>query len=143
MPDFIHHHATLLVWLFIASAVMFVASLALIPVVVVRLPADYFARPQRSRRFSGSHPVARIAWTIGKNLLGVVFVAAGIAMLVLPGQGILTIVLGLALLDLPGKFRLVRWLVRRRAVTKAINALRAKAGRPPLRFDPPDSFVKG
>lgn len=143
MPDFLHHHAALLAWVFVASAVMFVATLVLVPVVVIRLPADYFAHEKRGELFSGKHPVVRIVWTIAKNVLGVVFVAAGIAMLVLPGQGILTIVLGVALLDLPGKFRLIRWLVRRRAVARAINALRARAGRPPLRFDPIDSAHSG
>ena len=51
---------------------------------------------------------------IGKNLLGVFFVLIGIAMLVLPGQGILTIIAGMMLLDFPGRHR-TRLLDRRAA----------------------------
>ena len=72
---------------------------------------------------------------IGKNALGVVFVLAGVAMILLPGQGVLTILLGIMLTEFPGKYRFERWLVRRRAVLGAINWLRERAGRPPLIVD--------
>ncbi len=68
----------------------------------------------------------------GKNALGYLFVLMGIAMLVLPGQGILTIMIGVTLLDFPGKYRLERWLVSRRPVLRSINWLRRCAGREPL-----------
>ena len=67
-----------------------------------------------------------------RNALGAVLLAAGIAMLVLPGQGLLTILLGLMLVDFPGKRRAERALVARPNVFEALNWLRAKAGRPPL-----------
>ncbi|MCL4192956.1 MAG: hypothetical protein KJZ87_14575, partial [Thermoguttaceae bacterium] len=53
-------------------------------------------------------------------------------MLVLPGQGILSIVIGLVLTDMPGKFRLARWIVGRPVILTAVNRLRARWGRPPL-----------
>ena len=72
---------------------------------------------------------------IGKNLIGYVFVVAGIIMLMLPGQGILTIVIGITLLDFPGKYRLERWVVSRRPVLRSINWVRRRAKRGPLVID--------
>lgn len=56
-------------------------------------------------------------------------------MLVTPGQGVLTILIGLSLLDLPGKRAVERRLIGNPAVLRAVNALRAKAHRPPLRLE--------
>jgi len=60
---------------------------------------------------------------------------AGIVMLVLPGQGILTIVIGLMLSNFPGKYRLERWLVMRPRVLRTINWLRQRSKRNPLLFE--------
>ena len=49
-----------------------------------------------------------------------------------PGQGILTILMGVMLVDFPGKHAAERWLLTRRGVLTAINALRGKLGKPPL-----------
>ncbi len=56
-------------------------------------------------------------------------------MLVLPGQGLLTMLLGILFLDFPGKSRLEQKLIRQPAILKAINSLREKADRPPFVFD--------
>ncbi|MFB3064894.1 MAG: PGPGW domain-containing protein [Planctomycetota bacterium] len=63
----------------------------------------------------------RLCALAGKNLLAVVLVVAGVAMLFLPGQGILTILVGLGLLSVPGKRKLELWIVRRPAVLRAIQ----------------------
>ena len=60
---------------------------------------------------------------------------AGLAMLVLPGQGLLTILIGLMLLDFPGKRRLERRIVARPAILAMLNRMRARRGRDPLRVD--------
>jgi hypothetical protein len=73
-----------------------------------------------------------VASVILKNAAGWLFIAAGIAMLVLPGQGIITIVVGLTLSDFPSKFRLERWLAGRRLLIRAMNWTRSRAGRSPL-----------
>jgi hypothetical protein len=67
-----------------------------------------------------------------KNLLGLVLVLAGIAMMLLPGQGLLTVFVGLLLLEFPGKHRLERRLIGWGPIYRAINRLRRRAGRPPL-----------
>jgi len=71
---------------------------------------------------------------VAKNAAGVVFVLAGLAMLVLPGQGILTILIGLTLVNFPGKRSLEKRIVRQEKVCFAINWMRSRAGRPPLKI---------
>ena len=47
-------------------------------------------------------------------------------------QGLLTILIGIMLTDFPGKYKLERWLVRKRPVLTSINWLRQRAGKSPL-----------
>ena len=104
----------------VGSVVMFVGSLLAIPVILVRVPDDWFVR----RRLACSLPV-----TIVRSVSGALLIALGIAMLVLPGQGLLTILLGLSILDLPFKHRLIARLLSNPKVHGAIDKLRHKAGR--------------
>ncbi len=127
-------HRVLLGWLGATSVVTFLATLVVVPWLVVRLPADYFTYTRRcpqARR--SSHPVVRWALVILKNILGTVFIVTGILMLVLPGQGVLTIVIGITFLDFPGKYQLERRLVSFPPVLRSINWLRQKAKRDVLR----------
>jgi len=134
--DWILSHRLVVGWLAVASAVMFVATLAVIPLLIARLPKDYFLRSRTELLRTSSHPALRVLFWITKNVLGAVLVLLGIAMLVLPGQGLLTILLGLVLLDFPGKRALELRLVRRPRVLATLNWLRRKAGRAPLEVDP-------
>jgi hypothetical protein len=104
----------------VGSVVMFVGTLVAIPVILVRVPDDWFVRPQCTRTV----PVK-----IARTVLGTALIALGIAMHVLPGQGILTILVGLGVLDLPFKHRLVTRLLANPKVHGAIDKLRRKAGK--------------
>ena len=134
MTEWIRAHETLLWWLAASSLVTFVGTLIIVPILVVRIPESYFVHEKRHATWRSLHPVLGVTVLIIKNLLGVVFIAAGLAMLVLPGQGILTLLIGVMLLNFPGKFAMERWLVRHRPVGRTINWLRRKANRPPLRI---------
>ena len=123
----------LVLGLLVFSLVALVATLVGVPWFFCRIPSDHFMREERS-----SLPfVARGSWVqqvgrVLRNLLGVVLICLGLAMLVLPGQGVLTLLIGLICVDFPGKRRFERWLVSRPAVARGINRLRRRAGRPPL-----------
>lgn len=104
----------------VGSVAMFVGTLVAIPVILVRVPDDWFVRPRSGR--SLSLRVARAA-------LGTAVLLLGVAMLVLPGQGLLTILVGLGILDVPFKHRLVTRLLSIPKVHGAIDRLRHKAGR--------------
>lgn len=129
----VREHAVLFQVLGAASLAMFVLSLVVFPLVVISLPPDYFVRERRDPvRQLRRRPLLWAAVMVAKNLLGAALIAAGIAMLVLPGQGLLTILMGLALTNFPGKFTLERRFVRVPSVGRALNRIRSAAGRPPL-----------
>jgi hypothetical protein len=121
-----------LLWSLTALSVfMFFATLIAMPLVIARLPADYFTR-RPVRDWPTRYPAMHLLLVVAKNALGVVLLLAGLAMLVLPGQGLLTIFVAIMLLDFPRKRDLERWLIRRRPIFRAANWIRAKRHRPPL-----------
>jgi len=128
-PHFSHE----VLWsLFVLSIVGFIGSLIVIPFILVRLPPQYFDVRYPRTRMKEHHPVLRWVGLILKNVVGVVFFLAGVAMLFLPGQGLLTMLIGLSLVDFPGKRRLESKLIGQATVLRTINALRHKFGQPPL-----------
>ena len=129
-------HEALIVWLTITSIVTFVATLIGVPWLIVRIPSHYFSHSRRvDKLWADRHPAIRMLLIIGKNILGYILILAGIIMLVLPGQGILTILAGITLVDFPGKHRLEGWIVSRKVVLQSINWLRRRQGHPPLVTD--------
>ena len=138
MPEWLGNHKVLLAWLAALSLLTFAGTLIIVPMLVVRIPEDYFVKRRRHRPpLCTRHPVLRLAGLIIKNLAGWLFIVAGITMLLLPGQGIITIAVGLMLSDFPGKFRLQRWLAGRPFLLRAMNWTRSRAGRPPLQVPGP------
>ena len=59
-------------------------------------------------------------------------------MIVLPGQGFLTIITGLLLVNYPGKFKLEQKIVSIPSVFKALNWIRIKANKSPLKRNSAD-----
>jgi ABC-type Fe3+ transport system permease subunit len=117
----------------VSIAVLVLCTVGVV-IVLVRLPQDYFLQ----RRGPLIDRLRRNSWwknllLVGKNLLGVVLVLAGVLMLVLPGQGIITVLAGLVLLDYPRKHEVERKIVSRKPVRRAINWLRERFSTPPLR----------
>lgn len=121
-----------LLGLFVLSIGGFIGSLIAIPFILVNLPPHYFDEHHPRRWLENHHPILRLTGHVIKNLVGIVFLLAGFAMLFLPGQGILTMLVGISLIDFPGKRPLERKLVGQPTVLRTINRLRAKFGRPPL-----------
>ena len=122
----------MLMWISIGSGIMLVLTAIGIPFAIVRLPEDYLVNDGQAGWLDKQPAVVRWGLRIFKNLLGVVLVILGIVMLVLPGQGILSIVLGLSLVDFPGRHALQCKLIRRPKVIDGINWIRRKFHRPPL-----------
>ena len=94
------------VGLIVFSVIAFVGTLVAIPAILIRLPPDYFQNHHHKPWFANHHPVIRILGLVIKNIAGIIFLLAGIAMLVLPGQGLLTMLLGILFIDFPGKPRI-------------------------------------
>jgi len=67
-----------------------------------------------------------------KNIVGMMLIIGGIALLFLPGQGILTILIGLLIMDFPYKYKVEIWVIKHHFILRSINKLREKAKQPPL-----------
>jgi hypothetical protein len=128
--------SALMWWLLFAAAAVLLVSPVIAAWVVLRLPSNYFVNPrQHPPVWQAKNSALRFVVVVGKNLLGVVLLAAGLVMLLTPGQGLLTVAIALLLLDFPGKYRFERWLVTRKPVWRSINWLRKRARR--KEFEPP------
>jgi drug/metabolite transporter (DMT)-like permease len=102
-------------------------------VAVTRMSPDYFSSPTPAPgTLRYCHPVLSLALKTFKTILGVALLLAGVAMIVLPGQGLLTIVIAIGFLEFPGKRRLMTAIVRHDRIMNALNRIRHRAGKEPL-----------
>ena len=122
-------------WVGLLSVLTFIGSLVAIPWIISRLPANYFIRHRQlvEKRHELYPVLARITF-ICRNIVGFGFFLTGVAMLVLPGQGILTIVIGISFMDFPKKQQLIDHLVRHPKVIRLLNWIRLKEKKPPFEF---------
>lgn len=102
---------------------------------LVQLPDDYIQRSEPTALFHSNSPVVNFFIHLAKNLIGVLFLIAGVIMIFTPGQGILSIVVGIILIEFPGKQRLLRKTLSQERVLTAINNIRKKSGKRPLVAD--------
>lgn len=125
-----------LIGLTVASVIGFIGSLIAIPLILVRLPADYFDTRIPRHWMKDHHPLLRLLGLVVKNVVGVVFVLVGFAMIFLPGQGLLTMLIGVSLMDFPRKRELEAKMVGQPTLLGLINAMRHKFNKPPLILAP-------
>ncbi len=128
-----HPLPALLGWLAGFSLGTFFLSLLFIPYFVGKLAPDCFV--QLSRKAEEPRPpftVGSLCLLVGRNVIGLALLLAGMAMLVLPGQGILTMLLGVVLLSFPGKLTLLTWLIFLPGVRRSLDWLRQKRGKQPF-----------
>ena len=127
-------HPSVLIGLGVSSIFIFILSLLGVSWFVAQIPEDYFLTTKRSPSgLEKKAPVLRLLLLIGKNFLGVCLIAGGLLMLVLPGQGLITIITGLLLIDYPGKFQLEQKIVSIPSVLRTLNWIRIKAKKPLLK----------
>jgi hypothetical protein len=109
-----------------ASVVLFLASTLLARRVLIRAPKDFlWRRPSNKRRLL-------------RTVVGSLTIGVGIALLFLPGPGMVFIVIGLASFESPLRARALKAVLTRPWILKEANALRARHGSPPLEASPPD-----
>lgn len=123
------------------SLFAFVLGVLLLPWLIALIPDSYFYRQGASTKDNvasirdsvdqENYSVSKysIFRRLIKNVVGVVFVATGIVLLITPGQGVLTLILGMMLLDYPGKKKIERKLLSYPPVLKLINSLRRRRGK--------------
>ena len=126
----------LLIGLTVVSVFGFISSLIAIPLILVRLPADYFDTRTPRHWMKDHHPLLRLIGLIVKNIVGAVLFLGGLAMLFLPGQGLLTMLIGISLMDFPRKRELEAKMVGQPTLFGVINTVRQKFHKPPLSLAP-------
>jgi hypothetical protein len=117
--------------------VSFFVNLAIVSVILVKLPADHFSKTRKTKFWAGPRPAIHAAKVIGKNIAGVFLVALGIVLSLpgVPGQGLLTVLLGIMLLDFPGRDRVEQKLLSKSSIVNTINRLRGRFSKPPLELN--------
>ena len=127
MASFLSEYGLYIKWISVVSSACFLASLIILPWLICRLDADYFLHLH-------DHPHPSFFLRYLRYFLGSTLLIAGILMLFLPGQGLLTIVLGLNFLDFPGKQKMVDALVAKVSLQKTLNWIRKKGNRQDFLF---------
>jgi hypothetical protein len=125
------HLEAILMCASLGSIATLAISAVAVPWWIARLPSNYFAQVSHGSLRAAqlrAHPLRRLL----KNVLGVVLILAGLAMLFLPGQGLITLLIAVTLLDFPGKARLERRLIANDSVHGALNWIRKRAGQDPF-----------
>jgi hypothetical protein len=133
----LHTYQTAFWWIGVLSVLTFLATILVIPLIFIHIPADYFVPRKRKKSASqGRYPPIHFLSRVFKNLFGIIFILTGLAMVILPGQGIIAILIGIMMVDFPGKFALERRIVQHPPVLRAINWMRTKANRQELQILP-------
>mgnify|MGYP001356184134 FL=1 len=114
------------------STIFFLLSLMGLSWLISIIPHNYFVDKKRVSLIKVKNPLMWLPIIIIKNSIGLVLILFGILMLILPGQGVLTIITGLIFLDYPGKFRFERSLVRNKLILNSMNWIRRKLDKPDL-----------
>ena len=118
------------------SIFILIISVFMMVLIISFLPEDYFKSENRNLISSvqnSRYPLLKLLVLITKNFFGVLLLLSGILMLVLPGQGILTIITGLVFIDYPGKYKFERKLIRQKGVINSINWIRSRLSKPSLK----------
>ena len=121
----------------LGSVLLSVGGLAVVGVLLVRLPSTYFCHSSPRSFWIDRHPLIRWTGLVVKNLLGALAVVLGVILTLpgIPGPGLLLVLIGITLLDFPRKRELERRLVSRPRILGTINQLRRRYGKPPLILD--------
>ncbi|MBN2441199.1 MAG: hypothetical protein JXJ04_07625 [Spirochaetales bacterium] len=119
-------HMYFLYWLGGISLLLFTITMIAVPLFIIHLPTDFFIKEKQKNRYIKIHFILRLFVILLKNIIGIVLLIAGILMLVLPGQGLLTIFIGLILVDFPGKKTLLLSILGNPLILAAINWIRKK-----------------
>ena len=118
------------------SIFILIISVFMMVLIISFLPEDYFKSENRNLISSvqnSRYPLLKLLVLITKNFFGILLLMSGILMLILPGQGILTIITGLVFMDYPGKYKFERKLLRQKGVINSINWIRSRLSKPSLK----------
>jgi len=132
--------------LFITTIASIVYVIAL-SYIITRMDKRYFVSKKIVDKKAAEHDTFQNSHLLSKNnsttlvvnivkiIFGISLLVCGIAMLVLPGQGLITILVALSLIPFPGKKKLEHKLLKIKSVRFSLNWIRIKAKKEPFIFD--------
>lgn len=126
----------------VLSTASAVAYFIVISYIITQIDKDYFLRKKMADAntiepsyFTAMNSSVTLLIKISKIIIGICLLAVGLVMLVLPGQGLITVLIGLSLLPFPGKNKIEQSILSRKAVRSTLNWIRIKANKEPFNFD--------
>lgn len=125
-------YQALLPWLpllSITGLVMALTSTIALPWLLLHIPAEYFVSKRKPKL--NRSPAGWLIWLL-RNTVALILLIVGLLMLVLPGQGLLTLLIAIGASTFPGKYRLERAIIRRQSVFRAANWIRTRYDRQPI-----------
>jgi hypothetical protein len=118
-----------------------IAYLMAITYIITQMDSQYFIRKESpvgiandKKQLTSMNRSIIYVISIVKVMIGIVLIVSGIVMLVLPGQGIITLLIGLSLVPFPGKNKVEKNLLARKSVQHSLNWIRVKANKDPFIF---------
>ena len=124
------------------TTVVSIAYFIVISYIITQMDKRYFIRKKNAGDDVSEKPHltsmnSSVIYVVNivKIIIGVCLLLCGVVMLVLPGQGLLTILIGLSLVPFPGKNKIEQDLLSRKSVRSSLNWIRMKANKDPFIFD--------
>ncbi|MEC9492214.1 hypothetical protein [Flexistipes sp.] len=112
------------------SVLFFLIGIILVPYVILKIPHDYFSYSSKKEYFSRKRDIAVYYVKMAlRNAAALLLFFLGIILLVVPGQGLLTILLAFLLADIPGKYKIEKYLIKKERVYNLLNRFRQKYGK--------------
>ena len=119
-----------------------IAYFVMISYFITQIDKGYFIRKTKPAADAGENRQLESKYSrvtqvikIAKIVIGIFLILCGVVMLVLPGQGLITILIGLSLVPFPGKNQLEQKLLSKKSVRASLNWIRKKANKEPFIFD--------
>lgn len=119
-------------WAYIIGIVsfgVFAGSLVITIWMILSLPADFWQERDSDSK-EKNHP----AISLLRNILAVALFPAGLIMLVMPGQGILTLLAAFLVSDFPFRKKIINKLLDSPRIERGLNRIRRRFGKEPFRF---------
>ena len=132
--EYTNTYKNFIFWISLISLTIFIISILSIRWLVLLIPENYF-KEKKNSILKEKYFFYWVAFKFIKNSLGYLLIIGGILMLVLPGQGILTIFVGMILSDYPGKYHIEKKIIQSSIILRTINSIRKKSGKKPLKFN--------
>ncbi len=123
MIEVVLQHPSVLAGVTIVSVAGVVFGFLGVSRLVCWLPSNYFMVFENQKN---APKLFRPQMQIVKNLAGGILICLGMVMLIVPGQGLLTLFLGLVIMDFPGKNKVIRCLIRVKTIQNSLNWIRRK-----------------